>query len=171
MQGIIWLWKHRHCWKQLKYLYENRYSLKLALHTSKAEDAERILACLREFDRVPLVRRVTPRVGKVQPLGQIPRRKDRPMPKRLHATYFLPEANEKTWLKEKPDLLNTHTGWFVAYQDGVRVALESDCDGLEKALDAALGKYRRPITFHEIVESPEIHRTLSPQYKWTQEDL
>jgi len=56
MNGIIWLWKHRYCWKQLKYLYENRYRLKLALSTSKAEDAEKILACLKGFDRVPLAR-------------------------------------------------------------------------------------------------------------------
>jgi len=58
MNGIIWLWKHRYCWKQLKYLYENRYSLKLilekvSLHPDAPEKIERILASLREFDRVP----------------------------------------------------------------------------------------------------------------------
>ena len=66
MQKFIWLWKHWHCWKQLKYLYEHRYSLKLilskvALHPDSPEKVERILAHLREFDRVPLARPIPPR--------------------------------------------------------------------------------------------------------------
>lgn len=97
MSGIIWLWKHRHCWKQLKYLYEHRYSLTLALSTSKAEDAEEIRACLRDFDRVSLARpwKVEPaeadsikthcrgfaetieKSGKVYPTCPIRKRKDR----------------------------------------------------------------------------------------------
>lgn len=56
MNGIIWLWKHRHCWEQLRYLYSHRYSIKLALGTSSNEDAADLLAHLRDFDRIPLTR-------------------------------------------------------------------------------------------------------------------
>lgn len=71
MQGIIWLWKHRHCWEQLKYLYEHRYSLKVilskvSLHPDVPEKVESILECLREFDRVPLTGHIPPR-GKLEP--------------------------------------------------------------------------------------------------------
>ena len=80
MQGIIWLWKHRHCWEQLKYLHESRGALKLALSTSKAEDAEEIRICLRDFERVPLVRPIPERLGKIYPIGPMPRGSNRPKP-------------------------------------------------------------------------------------------
>ncbi len=108
MSGIIWLWKHRHCWEQLKYLYEHRYSLKLilskvSLHPDAPEKVERILACLREFDRMPLAKPMMRGMrlpekqegerspfltedgqlkrGIVYPTQPIPRCKDRPTPK------------------------------------------------------------------------------------------
>ena len=77
MNGIIWLWKHRHCWKQLKYLYEHRFELKLILGNisvhhdrpgeyqsdcnADPERLEKILDCLRDFDRVPLIGPIPPR--------------------------------------------------------------------------------------------------------------
>lgn len=68
MNGVIWLWKHRHCWEQLRYLYEHRYSLKLALGTSSSEHAEELLARLRDFDRMPLIGALPSRPGCVPPV-------------------------------------------------------------------------------------------------------
>lgn len=57
MKGIIWLWKHRHCWEQLRYLYSHRFELKRILaKVPLSEEAKGILTCLHEFDRVPLAR-------------------------------------------------------------------------------------------------------------------
>lgn len=71
MQGILWLWKHRHCWEQLKYLYEQRIELKrilrnIGLHDDRPSEYQAaindidvipdILAKLREFDMIPLAR-------------------------------------------------------------------------------------------------------------------
>lgn len=72
MKGLIWLWRHRHCWEQLKYLYEQRGELKRILRSihintdSPSEfqaDPEKdpqiidaMLERLRGFDRIPLVR-------------------------------------------------------------------------------------------------------------------
>jgi len=62
MKRIIWLWKHRHSWEQLKYLYEIRCSLKVILRESYLEESNDILEHIREFDQVPLARpwKVTP---------------------------------------------------------------------------------------------------------------
>ncbi len=42
MKGIIWLWKHRHCWKGLKQLYEGapeiRRNLRLAAGNLRVTD-------------------------------------------------------------------------------------------------------------------------------------
>lgn len=61
MKGIIWLWKHQHCWKQLRYLYSHRFELKrilakVSLHPDAGEDVDRILKRLRDMDRIPLPR-------------------------------------------------------------------------------------------------------------------
>lgn len=72
MNGIVWLWKHRHCWEQLEYLYEQRTELKRILRSihinehapsefqadeeKDPQTIDAILERLREFDRVPLVR-------------------------------------------------------------------------------------------------------------------
>jgi len=71
---------------------------------------------------------------------------------------------ESTWKQDRPSLLKTHYGWFAAYQDGKRVALEPDCDMLVKAVDKKLGSNRRPVTLHEIIETPIKHRGPSPRY-------
>lgn len=149
MNGIIWLWKHRHCWKQLKYLYNKRFELKrilskVSIHPDSPGEVENILACLREFGRVPLTRQIPPRPWPSPPPSNRP--------------------NALAWLKEKAELLKTHAGWFVAYQDGERVALEPDCDRLVNAIGAKLGEGRRPVDFHEIVEKPVVHRGPSPRY-------
>lgn len=159
MQKFIWLWKHRHCWEQLKYLYEQRGELKRILRSihinadspsefqadvdKDPQTIDALLERLREFDRVP-----RPREWNVVP----PRP---PSPPR--------RPNTKAWLREKSDLLKTHAGWFVAYQDGVRVALEPDCDKLIKAVDVALGDHRLPVTFREIIDQPVIQRGPSPR--------
>lgn len=83
IEGLAWLWKHRHCWEQLKYLYEHRLELKRILRNIYIHDdrpseyresvdshPKKILAYLREFDRVPLARS-----WKVEPPPR-PRRKD-----------------------------------------------------------------------------------------------
>ena len=56
------------------------------------------------------------------------------------------------WQDEKAGLLQTHKGWFVAYQNDKRVALESSLDKLLAAMEAKLGKQRKPCEIHEIVE-------------------
>ncbi len=66
MNGIIWLWKHRHCWEQLRYLYSHRYELKrilarVQIHPDSPEGVDNILARLRDFDRIPLARPIPPR--------------------------------------------------------------------------------------------------------------
>lgn len=153
MQKFIWLWKHRHCWEQLKYLYEQRMELKRILRSihintdapsefqadpdKDPQIIDAILERLREFDRVPLARG-----SFTLPLKRLADR----------------QQDELTWLNEKPELLKTHAGWFVAYQDGTRVALEPDCDKLIKAVDAALGDHIRLLTFCEIIDHPVIQR-------------
>jgi len=150
MKGIIWLWKHRH----------------RQMHTSVG--------------------------GKIEPPYPWPKRNmPRPKAEMIHGTHVSkmvfpitdepnpfearhgkewpgpPPSNRQNslaWLQEKPALLKSHPGWFVAYQDGKRVALEPDCDKLVKALDDALGENRRPVEFHEIIEEPIVHRGPSPRY-------
>lgn len=87
MQKFIWLWKHRHCWEQLKYLCSHRYELKRILSivalADRSQEVKDILACLRDFDRVPLVRSwraSVPGSGKVEPPFEWPKR-DMPRPK------------------------------------------------------------------------------------------
>lgn len=73
--------------------------------------------------------------------------------------------SKDTWNQEKERLLNIYPGWFVAYQDGKRVALEPSLDRLVAALDKKLGTPRTPCEFHEIVERPAIRRGPSPRLK------
>lgn len=67
-----------------------------------------------------------------------------------------------TWEEEKEELERTHHGWFVAYQDGERVALEPDCNRLVASMDKQLGSPRRPCLFHEIGAVP--NNRLSPRF-------
>jgi len=69
------------------------------------------------------------------------------------------------WNREKGELLKTHHGWFVAYQDGKRVALEPSLDQLVFALEEKLGMPRRPCEFHEITELPMVRRGPSPRLR------
>ena len=71
--------------------------------------------------------------------------------------------NRDAWSREKGELLRTHSGWFVAYQDGKRVALESSLDRLVAAIDEKLGTPRRPCEFYEVVEQPAVERGPSPR--------
>ncbi len=70
---------------------------------------------------------------------------------------------EDAWSREKENLLKTHPGWFVAYQDGERIALEYSLDRLVTALDEKLERPRKPCEFHEIVERPAVQRGPSPR--------
>jgi len=72
---------------------------------------------------------------------------------------------QDVWAREKPELLRTHRGWFVAYQDGKRVALEPLLDRLVAALEKRLGTPRKACELHEIVESPSPPRGPSPRLK------
>ena len=71
--------------------------------------------------------------------------------------------SEDAWSREKEELLKTHPGWFVAYQDGKRVALEPSLNQLVAALDEKLGTPRKPCEFHEITERPAVQRGPSPR--------
>ncbi len=73
--------------------------------------------------------------------------------------------NSLAWLKEKQELLSTHLGWLVAYQDGKRVALEPDCDKMLKAVDVELGEHRRQVEIHEVVDEPVVYSGPSPRHK------
>ena len=68
-----------------------------------------------------------------------------------------------TWIREKGELLKIHPGWFVAYQNGKRIAFEPSLNRLVAALDEKLGTPRRPCEFHEIVERPSVERGPSPR--------
>lgn len=137
MNGIIWLWKHRHCWEQLRYLYSHRFELKrilskLSIHPDSPREVEKILARLRDFDRVPLTKPIPPRPERVWP---------KPTPSN--------RPNALAWIKEKTELLKTHPGWFVAYQDGKRIALAPDYDSLLTAFDVVFDGNLGPVEFHE----------------------
>lgn len=61
MRNMIWLWKHRHCWEQLRYLYSHRFEIqriaaKMSLSPDAYQETDNLLACLRNFNRVPLAR-------------------------------------------------------------------------------------------------------------------
>jgi len=79
--------------------------------------------------------------------------------------------NEYVWNMEKDRLFKTHPGWFVAYQDGKRVALEPSLDQLVTALNEKLGAPRKPCEFHEIIEKSEFRRGPSPRLKPTQSQV
>lgn len=70
---------------------------------------------------------------------------------------------KNAWAREKERLLKTNRGWFVAYQEGKRVALEPSLDALIAALDKDLGTPRKPCEFHEIIERPPVRRGPSPR--------
>ena len=84
------------------------------------------------------------KITKAEPMVKYTRRKD-------------------VWNREKEELLKTHPGWFVAYQDGKRAALEPSLNQLVAALDEKLGTPRKPCEFHEIVERPAVQRGPSPR--------
>lgn len=86
MKGIIWLWKHRHCWEDMKLLWDHRTELKrivLKLHLesifprwkdeTKAELAEQGQECwewLSGVGQLKLARpwKIPPRPSRPQPL-------------------------------------------------------------------------------------------------------
>lgn len=67
------------------------------------------------------------------------------------------------WAKERAELLRTHHGWYVAYRDRKRVALEPTIEQLMGTLEAKLGSPRRPCELHLIVEKPPRWRGPSPR--------
>lgn len=69
------------------------------------------------------------------------------------------------WTTEKPELLRTHPGWYVAYQEGTRIALERSLAELVAAINKKLGVPHKPCEFHEIVEKPAARRGPSPRLK------
>ena len=75
--------------------------------------------------------------------------------------------NRDVWSEEKDDLFKTHPGWFVAYQDGKRVAFEPSLDRLVAILNEKLGVPRKPCEFHEIIEQISFRRGPSPRLKPT----
>jgi len=75
--------------------------------------------------------------------------------------------NKDIWSKEKEVLLRTHHSWFVAYQEGKRIALEPSLDRLVATLNEKLGVPRKPCEFHEIIEKPAFRRGPSPRLKPT----
>ncbi len=74
------------------------------------------------------------------------------------------KTTSSRWDIEKEQLLKTHPNWFVAYQDGKRVALEPTLDRLVAAMDEKLGSPRKPCEFHEIIEQPTVKRGPSPRF-------
>ena len=70
------------------------------------------------------------------------------------------------WRSEKGELLRKHRGWFVAYCDGQRVALEPSLDGLMAALDEKFGTPRAPCDIHEITEDISAWRGPSPRLQY-----
>jgi hypothetical protein len=69
------------------------------------------------------------------------------------------------WSKEKPGLLRSHRGWFVAYRGRRRVALEPTIERLLAALDEKLGTPRKPCELHRVVARPESRRGPSPRVR------
>jgi hypothetical protein len=69
------------------------------------------------------------------------------------------------WAKEKPRLLRSHWGWFVAYQGARRVALEPTIERLLAALDDRLGTPRKPCQFHQVLDQPRTRRGPSPRVR------
>ena len=77
--------------------------------------------------------------------------------------YFIGRWPNDTWACEKAELLRTHPGWYVAYQEGARIALEPSLDRLVMAINEKLGVPHRPCEFYEIVEKPVERRGPSPR--------
>jgi len=75
--------------------------------------------------------------------------------------------NKNIWSEERDKLLKTYPGWFVAYQEGKRVALEPSLDQLVVSLNEKLGVPRKPCEFHEIIERHAFRRGPSPRLKPT----
>ena len=75
----------------------------------------------------------------------------------------LKDKPNDAWAREKPELLRTHPGWYVAYQEGTRVALEPSLGRLVAAINERLGVPHKPCEFHEIVEKPPERRGPSPR--------
>lgn len=71
--------------------------------------------------------------------------------------------SKNIWEKEKKELLKTHKGWFVAYQEGTRVALEPSIEKLISSLEQKFGTPRKPCVYHEITEQPIVRRGPSPR--------
>lgn len=69
------------------------------------------------------------------------------------------------WAKEKAGLLRTHPGWFVAYREGRRVALEPSIEQLIGALDELFGRPRKPCEYYEVVGRLAPRRGPSPRAK------
>ncbi|MFH1670629.1 MAG: hypothetical protein ABIA92_03505 [Patescibacteria group bacterium] len=71
--------------------------------------------------------------------------------------------NDLLWIQEKPLLLRTHRGWYVAYHGGERIALEPTQAKLQATINRKLGVPHTPCDFHEIVEKPAARRGPSPR--------
>ncbi len=74
-------------------------------------------------------------------------------------------ARGNGWAREKPRLLRTHRGWFVAYQGTRRVALEPTVERLLAALDERLGSPRKPCEFHQVLSEHPTRRGPSPRVR------
>jgi hypothetical protein len=67
------------------------------------------------------------------------------------------------WTHEKPELLKTNPGWYVAYQDGKRIALAQSLTMLMTEIKEKLGVSHKPCEFHEIVAKPVQQYRQSPR--------
>jgi hypothetical protein len=67
------------------------------------------------------------------------------------------------WTYEKPELLKTHPSWYVAYQDGKRVALSPTLNELMAGINKKFGVPHKPCELHEIVDKPALHTRQSPR--------
>jgi hypothetical protein len=74
-------------------------------------------------------------------------------------------ARRNGWASDKPRLLRSHKGWFVAYQGARRVALEPTIERLLAALDDRLGTPRKPCEFHQVLVQPPTRRGPSPRVR------
>ncbi len=75
----------------------------------------------------------------------------------------LKDKADDAWTRDKPELLRTHPGWYVAYQKGTRIALEPSLDRLVAAMNEKLGVPHEPCEFHEIVDIKAERRGPSPR--------
>jgi hypothetical protein len=70
---------------------------------------------------------------------------------------------QTAWTKEKAALVRSNPGWFVAYHEGRRVALEPSLDRLIAVLNAKLGVPRKPCEILEVTEQPRQWRGPGPR--------